>query len=324
MGFGDDEVAGLEAMIDTAWGYRAAMPVASCLLVILLGGSTAIHAQCMSPLETEIGEHLAAGRRHLARGAVVKAIGELEIANRLAEGECYEPLIVLAEARLAAGRHLEAGEAAQRAESVAPDPGLRAAARALHGEILLARFEASESPEAQTDLLKQAETLLRRALLFESSAPDHVRYMLAKSLDLQDEPKAAWAEYQQFLVRQPKGPLARDAQRRTRELRKHVFEDGAPFVIDDNIEPPVAIRRPRPPNPVRMKGLVIVQAVIDTEGRVTNVTLLKGLHPKLDKGAMKTFKRWRFRPARHKETGLPVAVFSRASATSRRTVCSWW
>jgi periplasmic protein TonB len=57
----------------------------------------------------------------------------------------------------------------------------------------------------------------------------------------------------------------------------------------------------------RIQGVVIVEAVIDKEGKVTNVRVLKGLPMGLDQSAVDAVKSWRFRPATL--NGRPVSVY---------------
>jgi periplasmic protein TonB len=52
---------------------------------------------------------------------------------------------------------------------------------------------------------------------------------------------------------------------------------------------------------------VIVEAIIDKDGKVTNVRVLKGLPMGLDQAAVDAVKNWRFRPATL--NGRPVSVY---------------
>ncbi len=58
---------------------------------------------------------------------------------------------------------------------------------------------------------------------------------------------------------------------------------------------------------VRLEGTVIVQAVIDEEGRVVDVKILKPLPMGLDRAAVDAVSRWRFKPATL--YGRPVKVY---------------
>ena len=52
---------------------------------------------------------------------------------------------------------------------------------------------------------------------------------------------------------------------------------------------------------------MIVQAIINKEGTVENVKVLKGLPMGLDQSAIDAIKRWRFKPATL--NGKPVTVY---------------
>jgi periplasmic protein TonB len=55
------------------------------------------------------------------------------------------------------------------------------------------------------------------------------------------------------------------------------------------------------------QGAVIVEAIIDEQGRVTNVRLIRGLPMGLDQAAMDAIQQWRFKPALL--DGRPVKVY---------------
>lgn len=56
-----------------------------------------------------------------------------------------------------------------------------------------------------------------------------------------------------------------------------------------------------------VQGMVIVEAVIDEQGQVTNVRLIRGLPMALDQAALQAVQQWRFKPALL--AGHPVKVF---------------
>jgi protein TonB len=56
-----------------------------------------------------------------------------------------------------------------------------------------------------------------------------------------------------------------------------------------------------------VQGMVIVEAVIDEQGQVTKVRLIRGLPMALDQAAMQAVQQWRFKPAML--NGHPVKVF---------------
>ncbi|PYT09492.1 MAG: hypothetical protein DMF49_01990 [Acidobacteria bacterium] len=56
----------------------------------------------------------------------------------------------------------------------------------------------------------------------------------------------------------------------------------------------------------RVEGKVIIEAVIDTDGNVVDVKVLRSI-PLLDKAAIEAVKRWKYRPAM--QHGRPVKVY---------------
>jgi len=85
-----------------------------------------------------------------------------------------------------------------------------------------------------------------------------------------------------------------------------------PLVVGGAVTRPVILERVEPQytetaRRVRLEGTVIVQAVIDEQGRVTDVKVLKNLPMGLDQAAVDAVSRWRFQPATLH--GRPVKVY---------------
>jgi TonB family protein len=85
-----------------------------------------------------------------------------------------------------------------------------------------------------------------------------------------------------------------------------------PLPVGGAVTKPEAIYKVKPAytegaRRIRLAGVVIVQAVIDEQGRVVDVRLVKGLPMGLDRSAMDAVKQWRFTAAtRH---GRPVKAY---------------
>jgi protein TonB len=89
--------------------------------------------------------------------------------------------------------------------------------------------------------------------------------------------------------------------------------DGGPMVLRAGMKPPVVVARVDPrytesARKVGLQGVVIVEAVIDERGRVTNVKVLRGLPLGLEEAAVAAVKQWRFEPATTLD-GHPVKVY---------------
>ena len=77
-----------------------------------------------------------------------------------------------------------------------------------------------------------------------------------------------------------------------------------------DIQPPRKVKHVAPVYPelairTRLSGMVIVECVIDTGGRVTSARVLRG-HPLLDAAAVAAVEQWGYEPTRL--NGVPVAV----------------
>ena len=84
-----------------------------------------------------------------------------------------------------------------------------------------------------------------------------------------------------------------------------IYEVGSPGVI-----PPVATSKPLPPLPrgdavlVRKEYVGTLELVVDQQGRVSDVTIKKGIHPQFDGRLVQTVRTWKFKPAT--KDGEPV------------------
>lgn len=75
----------------------------------------------------------------------------------------------------------------------------------------------------------------------------------------------------------------------------------APLVVGGDVKAPVVITRIEPAYPatmakIRKNGLVIVQCIIDREGRVQQVAAVRATNPLFETAAVEAVKQWRFQP----------------------------
>ena len=74
-----------------------------------------------------------------------------------------------------------------------------------------------------------------------------------------------------------------------------------PVRIGGQIQAPALVKRVEPSYPpiavsAHIEGVVILEAVVDRDGSVAEVKVLRSLHPVLDREAMLTVKQWRYSP----------------------------
>lgn len=75
--------------------------------------------------------------------------------------------------------------------------------------------------------------------------------------------------------------------------------------VGDWVDAPVLIHRVDP-KATGVRGIVIVETIIDENGVVCDAAVLKGIDPATDAAAVAAVKQWRFTPARTKGHAVPV------------------
>ncbi|HEX2164091.1 MAG TPA: energy transducer TonB [Thermoanaerobaculia bacterium] len=89
-------------------------------------------------------------------------------------------------------------------------------------------------------------------------------------------------------------------------------EPEGPIHVGGDVKAPVKVSAPQPQyteiaRKARIQGVVIVQAIINKQGDVTDVKVLKGLPMGLDEAAVDAIRKWKFEPATL--NGKPVDVY---------------
>jgi TonB family protein len=136
---------------------------------------------------------------------------------------------------------------------------------------------------------------------------------LALSLEvesLRDELQAGLAAAREAMKQMPRpSPPAREPGAAPDEETSG--EPVAPIDVTEGVTPPQLLEKITPsyPENARLSGLdgrVVLRAVIDTEGNVRNVSVLRSDDPVFDQAAIDAVERWKYAPAL--QDGRPVAV----------------
>jgi protein TonB len=85
-----------------------------------------------------------------------------------------------------------------------------------------------------------------------------------------------------------------------------------PVRITSDLRPPAKLKDVMPVYPdiamrARISGMVVLEAVIDAEGRVVNVKVLRSV-PMLDQAAIDAVRQWEFTPTRLNGVAVPVVM----------------
>jgi periplasmic protein TonB len=88
---------------------------------------------------------------------------------------------------------------------------------------------------------------------------------------------------------------------------------GGVFSVGGNVSAPIPIYKPEPPyseeaRKAKYQGVVVLSIIVDTQGNVQDVHVVKPLGLGLDEKAEDTVKTWKFKAAQRNGTPVPVRV----------------
>lgn len=88
---------------------------------------------------------------------------------------------------------------------------------------------------------------------------------------------------------------------------------GGPFSVGGNVSEPIPIYQPDPPyseeaRKAKFQGIVVLSIIVDAQGNVHDVQVVKPLGLGLDEQAVRTVQTWKFKPAQRNGVPVPVRV----------------
>ena len=287
--------------------------VAGCLLLI------ALLTAWIAPLRAQEGAgDLAAaldeGQNHLARGEAGLAVDSFRRAVRLSEEKSFAAWSGLTTALTREKRYADAVEAAHQAQAAATTPEKRSTAASLLASALLA-----------SDDFASAIPVLREIAAAPGPQQKHARQNLVGALllaDRRDEAAEVLRSYRaagapagevQGLLCGAGGVLNAHLGPRKDKVNEllRALDPNAPLQAGGEVLAPKVLKHDQPAyteeaRRARLQGTVILNAVLDAQGRVNDADVLKGLPMGLTESAIEMVKQWTFQPATL--NGAPVPV----------------
>ncbi len=132
--------------------------------------------------------------------------------------------------------------------------------------------------------------------------------------------RAQFAGYIGFEATKGRGVEIRNAQLTRLVSYREPFASEVRQVGQKGVTTPRVIKQERPFYTVaamreKVMGNVMLSAVLDEKGSVTDVKVVKSLHPDLDESAIATLRKWQFAPATLDGTPVPVLISVNLSFT---------
>jgi TonB family protein len=270
-------------------------------MAIALVLSIGPRGMAQTPENPEIAALLEQGAKILAdrdakSGKLHKACKRFEEARKLSEGPCAPCELGLAVAYNRLGNYAGALQSAERVLETSEDPTDLGLA---HNERAMALYLRAGRPGHRK--LDEMEAELRKALeVLPEASPSRnsILLNLAAALEWQGRLDEALA-----LIQPAEAPVEVAEGKGEEESS---VDDG-----DREIKPPVKVYTPQPQYNTlartrRTQGVVQLQAIINAEGTVDRVHVLKPLQG-LTASAVEAIRRWRFEPAQI--DGKPAKVY---------------
>lgn len=269
-------------------------------LAALAGGLPLGAADLVNPAANY--EDLRQAAALVQHGQPQQAITQIQLLDQVSGSRCGECQVILAQAYLAIGDRAQAAAAAQRALAQVSDLGKAASANAALAYALV------DPQDTKGASLPDAESAVRQAI-DQGSDPNLQSWgfkTLTWILLRREHYGDAVAEARDYLENHPGGSQAEYARRVLcvgRSLGDIAGPDaGAAAVRGKDVGQPKVVFHPVPTYTARaqadgLHGQVVVQAVVDTEGCMTQPRVLRGLDATFDQHVLDMVQFWTFRPA---------------------------
>jgi len=304
------------------WTRRALVLVLSYL--VITDSPLLARPQGASAQEQDLDGLLKAGEASFLEGDYKEAIRAFSKAYELSDSRSMMALRGLGTAYLRLSKFDTAQKYGERILELGVTEADQAAAENLIGAAFLGRALDSQSERTRPELLAEAESHLRASLDLSSGQMSIAWLSLSTALQEQDRLEEALGAQQEYVNRTPEGRPGRVRLCKLQYLAQQVDRPVAkqqeteetplqtPLKIEGNVLPPQKIYGPQPlyteeARRERVQGVVILETVIDKEGNITNVKVLKGLPLGLTESAVLTACQWQFEPATLH--GEPVATY---------------
>jgi len=285
-------------------------PIAPACLLLALAAAPPLHAADLVDPAANYRE-LRQASALVQQGEAQQAIARVQLLDQISGGRCGECQVVLAQAYLAAGDRAKAAAAAESAIAQLSDLGKQASAQASLAYALV------DPQDTRGSDLSGAEGAVRRAIeqgtdpRLQSWGFRTLTWILIQRQHYGD----AVAEARDYLASNPRGALAEYAHRVLcvgRSLGAIGGPDGGTAVQGKGVAAARPVFHPQPTYTQRARedglhGKVVVQALVDTEGCLSQPRVVQGLDAAFDQHVLDTVQFWTFQPATRGGQPVPAA-----------------
>ncbi|MGH9463203.1 MAG: TonB family protein, partial [Vicinamibacteria bacterium] len=278
---------------------RALLVVVNNLGVLLLSGFLASAQQQGNALEE--GIHLYWNGEYERTIEVLSS----ESSTDMGGGERVELLRYLALSHIALGDHIEAQ--AQFIRLLTIDPGYRLDPSLVSPKVI-DLFEKSKKDRIG-ELFAQGKASYYGMQYEEAIETMNEILLMDPQYQLAEEYRQLSAE--QISLGEKAATIETGARAPAEESETVEEPEDKIYYVTSEIDPPVLVARTNPEYPfldrqVRLKGTVVLAIVIERDGAIGEVRVVRSLNERMDEAALSAVKKWRYKPAVLK--GQPVAV----------------